>query len=515
MDRIINPYGVKMTNISDANVNDLCDSIRRGFLDANYLDADDVAAQIAVNLKDYRDGDSEVTPFVPDVNGPTYYGFERPCVYISELVHRFVALDVNISPVPDSLINMSYGIELYKPYSEDDFDPNQWQLVIEDYGTYRPVNWSGTKSFHVMLFEHPDAPLDVNSNASLDRRTLVKSGVRVFKGGKIISLQRLTDAGWITVDSKPVPYSWEVGGGWLDPTSPDGIAHSVQRDITLHKCIRRLWDTVANKTPTLGSDNNYKNGDSVYIRAHPEDTAFTNVGEIGMVFRKSAYSEGPNAIGPADTEADVRLNLADFRFQQIFNYLTVIDPYNFHPGDVNYVNEKRIKGRININTAPWFVLAQLPWVSQRKSGYDNTALAEAIAAYRDKTDLSSIGGPNYKTRIGATGFENIGQLCNVTDGSNEHFGIDYYKRDGGDQMEFPDFDPNDGVVDDFEERDLIFARISDLVTVRSDVFTAYILVRIGSDGPQKRVIAILDRSDVYSPADRMKIVAVQPVADPR
>ncbi len=95
----------------------------------------------------------------------------------------------------------------------------------------------------------------------------------------------------------------------------------------------------------------------------------------------------------------------------------------------------------------------------------------------------------------------------------------YLYANDGDQLGFPDLTPGgstgDEAPDDFEERDLIFARISNLVTVRSDVFTAYILVRIGTDGPQKRVIAILDRSDVYSPTDRVKIVAVHPVADPR
>ena len=40
---------------------------------------------------------------------------------------------------------------------------------------------------------------------------------------------------------------------------------------------------------------------------------------------------------------------------------------------------------------------------------------------------------------------------------------------------------------------MLFTRVSDLVTVR-DVFTAYILVRIGVNGPQKQVMAILDRS---------------------
>jgi len=81
--------------------------------------------------------------------------------------------------------------------------------------------------------------------------------------------------------------------------------------------------------------------------------------------------------------------------------------------------------------------------------------------------------------------------------------------------QFPDLTPSDGAVSDFEERDVIFSRISNLVTVRSDVFTAYILVRIGVDGPQKRVIAILDRSQVNSTSDRVKIAALHPVPDPR
>jgi len=92
-----------------------------------------------------------------------------------------------------------------------------------------------------------------------------------------------------------------------------------------------------------------------------------------------------------------------------------------------------------------------------------------------------------------------------------------------DQAVFPDITTApDEAVDDFEERDLIFQRISNLVTVRSDVFTAYILVRIGATGPQKRVIAILDRSNVYRDPmvlgrliGKVKIRALHPVPDPR
>jgi len=248
------------------------------------------------------------------------------------------------------------------------------------------------------------------------------------------------------------------------------------------------------------------------IQAHPANVDFTNIGEVGMVFRKSAYLEGADVIGPSDTEDEVRIDLVNPAYQQIFNYLTVFDPTVDgidNNGDgygigVNVdPNELKIPGRININAAPWYVIGQLPWVSAHTPNYE---LARAIVDYRDNT---------------VEGFESIGELNNVLNAVDPNFSIDFYARDDIDQPGFPDLttDPPgtgiDGAVDDFEERDLIFARISNLVTVRSDVFTAYILVRIGADGPQKRVIAILDRSNVYSSDGKVRIVALHPVPDPR
>jgi hypothetical protein len=90
----------------------------------------------------------------------------------------------------------------------------------------------------------------------------------------------------------------------------------------------------------------------------------------------------------------------------------------------------------------------------------------------------------------------------------------FYSYDSVDLEGSPDL-VGDTAVDDFEERDVIFSRISNLVTVRSDVFTAYILVRIGTNGPQRRVIAILDRSNVRSIGDKVRIIALHPVPNPQ
>jgi len=555
-DRIIHPYGGKMVNVNRDGAGLIYSAIWAALFtaDPNFKDIDEIAAQTAVNLIDFRDNNSDVTP-LPDVNGITYYGFERPCVYISELAHRFRLFMPPSGPIGAlPTIYKSYAIELHKPYSEDsDPNANDWKLAI-DVGTppsgpigapvgakEYDINWSSGEQFHVMLKEDSGAPLTPSIDDS-------NAGVQdcdddlTFDEDDIINLRRrvrLDDGNdiWITVDSKRVPGASAVSG-WLIP-DPNAIARSIERDINRHKCIRRLWDTAGGAgSPTLGQNNNYFGGGSV-IQAHPENEDFTNIGEIGMVFRENAYG----GIGLSDAEADVRINLADPNYQRIFQYLTVFDPSSDtinNDGDykdgfentdeiaLDETPELKIPGRININTAPWYVIAQLPWVSGE--------LAQAIVAYRDKTavtDQNNVNIIDYSDRDAATdidglreepGFASIGELATVVNDSGEDdYSMRYYilgDEENDDLAGFPDLTPggslDDGAEDDFEERDVIFARISNLVTVRSDVFTAYILVRIGADGPQKRVMAILDRSNVYPPeGGKVRIVALHAVPDPR
>jgi len=516
IDRIIDPNGDKMLNVNTvSDPNRLYRKIRQAIRSANpALDAN-IAAQIAVNMIDYRDSNSTVSVFHNSDNNKDYYGFERPCAYISELAYRQVT-DGNTS-----VKYKSYAIELYKPDSNDQA-PNGWQLLIN--GTPYDVNWSGTKQFYVITWEDSKAPLAVNySDANV--QTNGPSAIPVFSAGNPISLTRKVRVNGadvsLVVDSNIVPAAW--------PPSGDGI-YDYRRNITKHKCMRRLWQLYS--STTLGSANGYTSPvyDYYYIQAHPANSNFTNIGDIGMVFRKAAYYPliGASADDIADTigysanmrrEINVRLNLADADYQQIFRYLTVMDPHERNPA--NDVNETRVKGRININTASAYAIAQPPWVSLRKNpvGYNDANLARAIVAYRDK--ITPVGAPDYRSRTGCAGFtRGISQLCNVNTQGNPNFKIDYYILGEPplapvDQLDFPDLTPNDGAANDFEERDLIFARISDLITIRSDVFTAYILVRIGVDGPQKRYMVILDRSEVKRRADRVKIIAFQSVPEAR
>ncbi len=310
------------------------------------------------------------------------------------------------------------------------------------------------------------------------------------------------------VDSLTVPDVGVNGSVWMQNMSSSS-PYSFERDITVNRCIRRILNP-SMTLPTLGHANSYAATGTPMIQAHPANKPFTDIGEIGQVLSCDMISVDQNS-----TEASVRINIADPNFQNLFKYLTVMDP-NDHGQPVT---ETRIKGRININTAPWFVLAQLPWVSYNtwvSYNITNYDLARSIVAYRDKTIAPD--GFDYSGRPGPSGFRNIGELMNVSIDTNSLDRMDYYVGNPI-PIGLATPSPTDCNGDAFEERDVIFDRISNLITVRSDVFTAYILVRIGTNGPQKRVIAIFDRSGVMPTAGgytgKVKVIAVQQVPDPR
>jgi len=383
---------------------------------------------------------------------------------------------------------------------------------------------------------------------------LIGPNTVIFNPRSTIILERnVPDVGYIAVDWVGVTGLEDIPDEndaliplWLvnanDANFSEGTVRSFQRDIHSDRRIKRLWNIFnpphwSSLDPTLGHSNSFSWPEANCPRIQILSHYLRNVGEVGKIFKKSTYYIEParfdDRIQIPDAEPVIRLDLSEPSSQDILNFVSVLNP----PG-----NELRVKGRININTAPWYVIAQLPWVSPE--------LAQAIVAYRDKLKLvDDVVDYSFGRGIGMwdlqevvspvvvpeqPGFSNKGQLMYVTHDLADNciyeplYDILAYGRDRDvcpdgndiDQRWYPDMTFNsrtkvDGVANDFEERDLIFARVSDLVTVRSDLFTAYILVRLGRDGPQKRVIAILDRSGVLTPADKVRIVKLYEVPDAR
>lgn len=650
MDRIINPFGRKMVNINhEDDITEYYIGVRAGFLDGG-IDNAALAAQMAVNIKDYSDSnenDEQVSYL--DIGNNTYYGFERPCIFISELAVKSKKVeysDSSMQPLPPPY-HRSYAIELRKRYRAANND--HWRIAIRhpirnDPNDFININYDTSNTFstdarryQVIIFQDPCVPLDEDvlfSDSPDDGETGVDPDI-ILRWGNFRIME--PNGEWLTADSYDVyfgldksevsdanmsgdvykgrqnttsydpydpltlntnlatetTYYWRVDAirdgnvmpegkmvppwsftTWIaepntvrriigpndiifDPCSiirlerrvEDGtyivvdsaivdpnlvagegdtlVTKSSKRDVASNYWVKRLWKFDGINTATLGNSTNHFypfNTEPVYARPAGRSN---NIGEIGRIFGINVYDGG--YWRPETVEGDVRIDVADPNYQQLFRYLTVMDPNNH----IKDPNETRVKGRININTAPWYVIAQLPWVSAHsKNPY---ALAKAIVAYRDKLNLSTESGPDYyrddayKSREIATdkrglrnepGFASIGELTTVVNKDNmREYAIDYY-IDSQDEVGFPDLSTSrwtkvDGRVDDLEERDLIFARISDLVTVRSDIYTAYILVRIGTDGPQKRAIAILDRSEAKSGSDKVKILALHMVPDPR
>jgi len=650
MDRMIAADGAAMVNangVADANVlyGRLLRCIDPNVTDTVFNTYSKELAQIAANIKDSSDGDANVTIIYDrdrlGVLHEPHYGFEKPCIFISELAYRLKKVEITPSGGPSGApaqyqTNWSYGIELSKLYPGANTD--DWRLLIDSNSYPLPPDFtSSANKYYVKVFEDPcvsltvtftDSPQDgetdvspdvilgwpaswiagvtsydvyfgpsqndVNESAtpkeqqwpntfydppgSLNQQTyywriddldasnsvvakgevwsftvgnpepnviILSPGQIIFDANSIISLQRqVWDSNglnhWLTVDSVQVP-----AGLVVEPNVANTWLRSYQRDMSEARWIKRLWSPVIELAlwqSTLGNHNDFNNPAAGSMLARP--APFNNTGDLAMVFSKSTYYDtgAVPAQTPADavgytvgeTEDQVRIDLRDQNFQRVFQYLSA-----FGHADSN----GRIKGRININTAPWYVIAQLPWVSQRRdvpSNYDPNALAQAIVAYRDKLNLGGPAKPDYSTgrqlETGLPylreepGFNSIAELAMVVDKNinttadvlMNYYDMRYYVlggRGNNPQMGFPDLTFNgrtghDDAPGDMEKRYLLFSRISDLATVRSDVFTAYVLVRVGNNGPQKRVVAILDRSDVAA-GGKVKIIAVHPVPDPR
>jgi hypothetical protein len=170
-----------------------------------------------------------------------------------------------------------------------------------------------------------------------------------------------------------------------------------------------------------------------------------------------------------------------------------------------------VEGLININTAPWPVLASVAWVpvgthlshynlvndslSGGQTADDNTAIAQAIVAYRLKY------GP----------FKSIEDLLKVPAVSTEMqqflqtapaCGQGLFSPSGIGTTANPAF--TSGVRFDFSERYLLINRVSNIVTTHSDNYTCYVLLQgwrnVDTSNPtlavQRRAAFLVDRTNV-------------------
>ncbi len=164
------------------------------------------------------------------------------------------------------------------------------------------------------------------------------------------------------------------------------------------------------------------------------------------------------------------------------------------------------QGLININTAPVAILATLPFTS---NPITNASIAQEIVNYR------LANGP----------FRSIFELNLVKNGTNTFqnrwAGTDMATFDP--KLADGDFSPiasgTDNVKGDFESRFLQLTNISNLLTVRSDSFTAYVVLQAWKMGVplgaeptfvgQQRAAVVIDRSQVTPGNQKPSSISIQ------
>ncbi|MGB7156604.1 MAG: hypothetical protein WBD40_00975 [Tepidisphaeraceae bacterium] len=180
--------------------------------------------------------------------------------------------------------------------------------------------------------------------------------------------------------------------------------------------------------------------------------------------------------------------------------ITNNEPPPSPPGNPSGTNEGKVpsEGLININTAPWKVLAGLPMVVDAAGVLDpaaNDTLAQLIAIWRDGQGATAPGGP----------FRTIYDLYKVPAFRIAQTNLLGATEPGDEQG---DLSPRGATMDlvrhDFEERFLLLNRISNLITTRSDSYTCYLLVQGWQNAgtaqatlkTQRRIAFIVDRSQI-------------------
>ena len=565
MDRIIDPNGDKMINVNTETsafkiYNRLLRSMYPFVPDPN---TDQRFAQMAVNMVDFVDEDDTNLDGILDVNdancvstlvdasGIIHYGFEAqpfineiawmnaPDFFALELFNPF-NLDIDLGNFVLEFVNRNNPADQYSIgfLAGELIAANGYFVIVNQAGQFPIYNDPNTPRMVLVepalkFFENWIEADSDRSKPPEDRRAdPPKDLPPIPQGGwgdsYDVSLLRSVlvpaPGTMIYVDNQAIEPNW----------AGPGSTRAFGRD---DREWRVVYQTPVEDVALGGSLGiaNYRHIPPASFRPHlysfflpnplNPPASFITVGDVPRILTLGHGMTRNSTIGrqlmayehlelstAVDQERNVRLDVQNPLHRNVFQYLTVFDPNsdNIDNDADGFVDEGdgsewKIPGRININTAPWYVLAQLPWVSA------HTPINELARAIVDHRNV-------------AGAFGSIGELNFVSDPNNALRSIGYYARtDGpqaGDLLGFPDLTFDDGVEDDFEERDIIFSRISNLVTVRSDVFTAYILVRIGADGPQKRAVAILDRSGVNKmnfslPDGKVRIVALQYVPDPR
>lgn len=435
------------------------------------------------------------------------YGYERQ-PFISELYCRKVATGID-----------RFAIEFVNPYDQD-IRLEGWRVVVGN-----PKN-----SPRMLVFPAGSSTVPKGTTTAPGRFVLRNTNWGALPNATPTHEWAQLAGSFIVNDvillQRPIP-DGKGGKTWLtvDGTAPDQVVQLNRDGTNTLKRDDRAWKfaqaqeakiDLQTATETLGRDNNVTipGGKKSYQMPVADDNTATaskplsTLGDFDKILTLGSEwisADDPNAIthfmGLASNEGDVRTDIVSA--PEILRY-------------VGFLNRPtgNLPGRININTAPWEVIraAIPPRTDFVKTGEDPQQFADNLAKA-----IVRVGSPSP--------FTSIADLFDTTKNSAIASLLTKWKDDAADNVGDP------SMTDDIEERDWILSRMSNMFTVRSDTFTAYIAIRIGTPrvainttDPSKTVvdvdadrhyIAIFDRSAVDRPDESARLVALHQLPDAR
>jgi hypothetical protein len=177
-----------------------------------------------------------------------------------------------------------------------------------------------------------------------------------------------------------------------------------------------------------------------------------------------------------------------------------------------------VEGLININTAPWRVLAAVPWIPARQDLPEeqrqqfNATIAQAIVDYRDGRNGSPGHGPFQSlfelNRVPIPpGGTPLREILGST--STSQFGpvegkLAPYRDPAAPVFSGIPLSVYGPVYGDFASRCLMVTRVSNLLSTRSDCFTVYLIIQGWRNAQtphpelvvQRRIVLMIDRTAV-------------------
>ena len=543
---ILHPYAGPYNNVETRRkILHLLFAFREYFYDQNGGDPAEAAksaAQVVANLIDYSDDSSDNTGAATDTQGPFYdsaYGDQAnvDCTFITKdiiddmIAEVSTAYGVVIPPafdfgLPAGDIVFGYekqpfisevftdwdgtlgqsnalkaiGIEMVNPYSQT-LDMENWAVKVGKNAIFTLNNdptWdipeinSGRAVYHG---NYPvPASMTISGIASPNISDLDTLDTLFFDAADNVEILLLRPTPQWVSNNLGIDYIVVDRVSDYDMRSVLGTdgSYSLHRDDDDWKFVSGKHNTTSVTTPyELGTENSntIAGVEGFQIGVADDGLGLCRWHELETL---GIYGNGPETSDPnavltvTSILADPNTDPAHFDLtgssSDLLDYIATI----------NRPDLGTLPGRVNINTAPKHVIAaaipptladpNIPFTGP--SGFSALNLADAIVAGRPYHKLSDL-------------LSNVSQMklfIDQTDNTNAGM---------------------QSIEDDIEEEHWILSNLANKFTVRSDVFTAYILVRLGAEGPQRRMIAIFDRSQVWDTTDRPKLVALHPVPDPR